>query len=98
MARTELFFGAGGVSRRNWADFVARVVTPRFPDGLTMLEGAGQWRGSKGLMREPARLMIILHAPGHADDRAIDAIRSAFRSRFRQQSVLRVDDEACAAF
>ena len=49
MLVAELFFGrdrAGQqtVSDAEWADFLASVVTPNFPDGLTVFDGYGQWR------------------------------------------------------
>ena len=48
----ELLFGrsmpGGQVSEPAFQDFLAGVVTPRFPDGLTVLDGYGQWRTSTG--------------------------------------------------
>ena len=47
-AQARLFFGlhgsAGMVSEREWALFLGQIVTPRFPDGLTVFEASGQWR------------------------------------------------------
>ena len=31
-----------------WVSFLEDTVTPRFPDGLTVLDAQGQWRGSDG--------------------------------------------------
>lgn len=101
MARVELFFGAGrtlGRQQKAWRDFVARVVTPRFPDGLTVVDAAGQWRGAHGLEREASRMMIIIYRPDGDSDAKIEAIRSVYKARFKQQSVLRVDTTACVAF
>src|SRR5258705_7403509 len=49
MQQIELMFGrsiAGHlrVGEAAWARFLAREITPRFPDGLTVLDTAGQWR------------------------------------------------------
>ena len=46
-AEYDLFFGRGkggaeAMSDDAWARFLAREVTPRFPDGLTVLDGFGQ--------------------------------------------------------
>ena len=43
----ELFFGRNiggklGVTEARWARFLAEEVTPRFPDGLTVLDGTGK--------------------------------------------------------
>ena len=45
----ELMFGRNigartAVSESQWVRFVDREITPRFPDGLTMYNAAGQWR------------------------------------------------------
>ena len=47
--------------------FLAAEITPRFPDGLTVLDAAGQWRdGSGAIMRERTKLVIVLAKPGAA--------------------------------
>jgi hypothetical protein len=101
----ELLFGrnAGGrlsVSEAAWARFVARALTPRFPDGLTISDASGQWRdpGSGTIMREPVkRVEIVL--PGTADDQArLDAVVSAYKREFHQRSVVVIVQEACVSF
>ena len=47
----ELFMGRSGdagevVDDAAWDAFLGETVTPRFPDGLTVLDAHGQWRGS----------------------------------------------------
>ena len=37
-----------------WDAFLADTVTPRFPDGLTVLDARGQWRDSEGLIGKEA--------------------------------------------
>ena len=97
MARTELFFGAGHVSAAQWRDFMAREVTPRFPYGLTVLEGYGQWMGPDGhIAKEKSRILLIWH--GFDQGPKIDAIRDAYKARFHQQSVMRADGEDCVSF
>lgn len=103
MARLELVFGAGKagamVGPRAWARFLATEVTPRAPDGLTVLEGYGQWRGSgRGLTRERSRLLLIWYEPGSLPEAEIEAIRSAYKRRFGQESVLRSDSTSCVSF
>jgi hypothetical protein len=104
MARLELLFGAsrtGGmpVSDEEWAAFLDAEVTPRFPDGLTVVQGRGQWRGSDGrLIRERSNVLIIWHEPGSQTNSDIEAIRSAYKKRFEQESVMRVDSASCVSF
>jgi hypothetical protein len=100
LAQVELFFGVGQRSADGgaWRHFLARVVTPRFPDGLTVLDGIGQWRGPRGPVRESSRMIIIIYRPDSTSDARIEAIRSSYKARFKQQSVLRVDTSACVSF
>jgi uncharacterized protein DUF3574 len=101
----ELLFGRDvggklGVGEAAWARFVTRQITPRFPDGLTVTDAAGQWRDpSNGtIVREPAkRVEIVL--PGNADDEAqLDAIVGAYKQKFHQRSVGIIVRTACVAF
>ena len=104
MTRLELMFGMsrkGGrtISDQEWRVFLDEEVTPRFPDGLTILQGYGQWRGNGGkVMREPMRLLLIMFEPASDSEARIEAIRTAFKHRFHQDSVLRVNSAACASF
>jgi Protein of unknown function (DUF3574) len=99
MARTELLFGAGTVSESAWHQFLSREVTPRFPDGLTTLEGYGQWKADNGaISKERSRVLLIWHAPSAKTDAALDAIRDTYKKQFHQQSVMRVDGEDCVSF
>ena len=53
--------GSGEVSERQWAEFVASEVTPRFPDGLSILNVAGQSRNSANqTLRERTKLLIVV--------------------------------------
>ena len=99
-----LFFGrgkpgGGTVSDEEWSGFLAAEVTPRFPDGLTVLDAAGQWRdGSGAIGREGAKLLIVLAEPGADAVRRTKEIAEAYKRAFDQQSVLRAVGTACAAF
>jgi len=105
MARLELYFGTqrpGGapVTDAEWAAFLDEVVTPRFPAGLTVLEGNGQWRNSKGVItKETSTVLVILYEPSAEKDTAIEDIRTAYKERFDQESVMRVDaGTQCVSF
>lgn len=103
-AEYQLFFGrsSGGVevvSDEAWAAFLADTVTPRFPDGLTVVDGAGQWRGSDGVIqRERTKVLIILTSPGEEGMRLTDEISQEYETRFNQETVLRVVRTACVSF
>jgi hypothetical protein len=88
------------VSEADWSDFVAREVTPRFPDGFTVVDATGQWRDARrgSILHESSKLIEIV-LPGGGDDRAkIDAIAEAYKRRFEQQSVGLVIGPACVRF
>jgi Protein of unknown function (DUF3574) len=103
--KTELYFGlskADGttISDAEFERFVDQTVTPRFPAGLTWLTAIGQFRSANGtLVRESSRLLILLYPLGDRDSHLkVEAIRVAYQRTFQQESVLRVDSQACTAF
>ena len=100
MARVDLYFGVppGIDGKRAWTRFLADVVTPRFPDGLTSLDAEGQWRGPHGPAGQRTRIMIIFYRRDPTSDARIEAVRALYKRRFRQLSVLRADSSACIAF
>jgi hypothetical protein len=94
----DLYFGRAVVSDAQWAAFLAEEVTPRFPDGLSVLDVAGQYRAPGGpIVRENSKLMAIIVFDAPAHDTKVQAIVDAYKMRFRQQSVLRVEHAVCAA-
>lgn len=91
--------GGGTVSDSAWAAFLAEVVTPRFPDGLTVLRGEGQWRDEGGaVVRESSFVLEIFHPGGAEADRALEQIAAEYKRRFRQESVMRVRTRAQVEF
>ena len=99
-----LFFGRskGGeevVTDEAWRAFLAEEITPRFPDGLSVMDGAGQWRGASGaIVRERSKMVLILTPPGADGMQRTDEIAQAYRQAFGQESVLRAISEACISF
>ena len=82
-----------------WRAFVAAEITPRFPDGLTVVDAAGQWRGPSGTIeRERAKMLIVFAAPGEEGMRSTAEISEAYKRAFDQSAVLRVVGSACASF
>ena len=100
----QLFMGRSGpegeiVDDEDWETFLAESVTPRFPDGLTVLDGKGQWRGNDGqVKRERSKLLVILAQPGESNNRLIDEIAEEYKSQFNQESVLKVMEDTCVSF
>ena len=99
-----LFFGRSQgegevVNDAAWRGFLAEEITPRFPDGLTVLDAAGQWRDASGeIVRERSKVVLILAEPGADGLRRTGEIAQACKREFGQESVLRVVTTACASF
>ena len=103
MTAEYLYFGAakpdGQVSADDWRAFLDEVVTPRFPRGLSVWQASGQWKSAAGpIVREPSYVLNIVHESSETTDAAIIGIMSAYKSRFRQEAVLRVRSTACVSF
>jgi Protein of unknown function (DUF3574) len=102
-ARTELLFGlnrpGGTISQEQFENFLDHQVTPRFPDGLTVISGRGQFKGASGLTeKEGSKLLILLYPYSRASSRKVERIREDYKRLFEQQSVLRVDAQSCVSF
>jgi hypothetical protein len=83
--------GGGDVSEEDWRAFLRDSVTPRFPDGLTVWRAEGQWRAPDGaLVRERSFVLELLHVGDAVSEQAVQSIRADYRTRFRQDAVLRV--------
>lgn len=114
--RSELYFGVPLVTPgemlseeelqafldTEWQDFLDTEITPRFPDGLTVLTGYGQFLNSSGDIFQEDSIVLIIFLPLDAVPTAsvsIDEIREAYKAEFDQESVLRADSEpVCISF
>ncbi|WP_158100942.1 DUF3574 domain-containing protein [Variovorax sp. JS1663] len=89
----------GVVTPQEWDDFLQGTVTPRFPQGLSVLPASGQWRGADGaIVRENSYLLQLVHPDDEASDQSVGAIAAAYKSRFQQEAVLRARSRACVSF
>jgi len=91
--RSELYFGVGEESNEGeaeWRAFLDQEVTPRFPDGLTVIDAYGQWlfRGRTEPNRLPSKILLILHENTAQRRNDIEAIRLAWKQASGHQSVL----------
>ena len=99
----ELVFGRNigaslGVGEAEWRAFLDAEVTPRFPDGFTVLDARGQWRDGGSIVREPSKVLVIALSDENRDRASLSAIADAYKARFRQQSVLTMVRQACVSF
>jgi hypothetical protein len=104
MERGELFFGmsipgGGQVSESDWQKFVDEQITPAFPDGFTIIDGHGQWRDASGQIdHEPSKILVVFDDPGLPTRARLEQIRSAYKQRFHQESVIFETSQAWVSF
>jgi Protein of unknown function (DUF3574) len=102
--KDELYFGLtkpGGetVSDSEWQEFVKEVITPHFREGLTVLDGSGQFLNRDGiLIRENSKIVILIYESSPGKNRAIQEIIENYKRRFQQESVLRTTSEIKVSF
>ena len=96
----DLLFGRNRVSDAGWSRFLAAEVTPRFPDGFTVLDARGQWRAPGGptISRERSKVVMIAMPPRADNDERLQKIIQAYKARFKQQSVGLILRPACVSF
>ncbi len=105
-AVAEMIFGRNigeieaAVGEEDWQRFLDEMVTPRFPDGLTVLEASGQWwNPPEGrIEREPAKILLIVLADERGQVPKLAEIASAYKRRFSQQTVIVMIRRACVTF
>ncbi|MFL5512014.1 MAG: DUF3574 domain-containing protein [Gemmatimonadales bacterium] len=104
LVRETLYFGrnrpGGAVSDRDWNSFLADVVTPRFPQGLTVADAMGQWRSAGGstVEQERSAVVTLFHANDEAARKAVQEIALEYKRRFQQEAVLRETEPTCVRF
>lgn len=95
-----LLFGRTREADSAWPEFLKTVITPRFPDGLTVLEATGQFQNPQtgAIGSEASRVVLIVTADSPRIGTKLAEIAGAYKSRFHQQSVGILLAPTCAAF
>jgi Protein of unknown function (DUF3574) len=102
--KDELYFGLSKprgetVSESEWQEFVKEVITPRFREGLTVLDGSGQFLNNAGiLIREQSKIVILIYESSAEKEGAVNEIIEIYKRRFQQESVLRTTTEVKVSF
>jgi hypothetical protein len=88
------------VSEADFNGFVAREVSPRFPEGFTVIDATGQWRDARRgtIVHEAAKIIEIVLPSGEDNRPKIEAIVEAYKLQFQQQSVGLIVAPACVRF
>lgn len=102
--KTELLFGLSKpdgsiVTESEWQDFVDNHITPRFKEGLTILNSSGQWMLQTGnVIKEKSKIVMILHKNNQEIDQLLEKIRKEYKNLFQQESVLRITSSTAVSF
>lgn len=101
----EMLFGRNigdrpGVSEADFRRYVEEELTPRFPDGLTIVDAEGQYRDQarRVVVREQSKLVLIAFHDSPDAYRKLEAAAEAYKRRFRQQAVGIIIKRACVSF
>jgi hypothetical protein len=82
------------VTEEEFRTFLDDQITPRFPDGLTVMKGDGQFRDAQDHIIKEASFILVLLYPIDSvtvSHRRIERIRECYLRQFQQESVLRAD-------
>ncbi len=102
--RDELYFGRSLprgeiISDAQWQQFLNSEITPRFPEGLTVLDGYGQYLNSAGILsKEQTKIVILIYKYSPEKNQFVKEIINNYKLRFQQESVLRVTSLVVVAF
>lgn len=100
--RTTLYFGLarpkGSVSELEWQVFLRDEVTARFPEGLTVWEAEGQWKGAEGTIgHERTKVLLLVHPDTSAARESVQTVIAHYRQKFEQESVLWETARVCTS-
>lgn len=104
LIKDELYFGlemprGKRISEPEWELFVKRVLTPRFKEGLTILDADGQYLNSSGiLIKEKSKLVILIYENNPIKNKQVEEVISIYKKTFQQESVLRVTSSVKVSF
>lgn len=105
--RVDLYFGrdlhgTGTVGDEDFHAFEIASIAPRFPDGYTITQARGHWRGPGNVdTDEPSLVLTVLFPPPitrESIDARIEPIRREYCERFAQDAVMRVDTDVDVRF
>ncbi|MEJ0047245.1 MAG: DUF3574 domain-containing protein [Rhodospirillales bacterium] len=105
MLELDFYFGRDVAGRAlvtdaEWDDFAAHEITPRFPDGFSVLDANGQWLNpaSGALTHEPTKILRVVAPASDTLAARVEAVSVTYRRRFHQNAVGMVSAPVCAAF
>lgn len=104
MLQVQMFFGqeADGqpITEGEWRAFLESDATPRFPLGLTVYDGYGQWLDPQthAIARENAKILQIVEVDSAAVRKKVEDLSRIYRDKFHQKAVGILTNPSCAVF
>jgi c-di-GMP-related signal transduction protein len=104
LTKNELYFGLSKpaglkISEIEWQQFVNTVITPRFKEGLTVIDANGQYLNNAGtLTREKTKVVILIHDHNPTKNKMIQEVILSYKQKFQQESVLQVTSDVKVSF
>ena len=97
-----LFFGVENddgivVTEEQWTHFLADAITPRFPAGLTVFDGRGQWLDPTGKLNRDRVKIVMAAVAGDRDLAPVKEIAAEFLDRFGAPAVFHMWNASCSA-
>ncbi len=89
------------ITQDEWQAFMDAHITPRFGQGLTIIDTDGHWMMQSGeMIKEDSRTIFLLYDAASAQqaDASIESIKNEYKKLFDQEAVLRIDSEAAVSF
>lgn len=97
--QVDLYFGRnigtrGRVTEQQFQRFLNDQIIPQFANNSTVYDARGQFLDSSDqLIREPSKVVSLITTDTEQNEQSINAIISAYKQQFQQESVLQVVDE-----
>lgn len=93
--KTELYFGqiqnGSEINTSEWSEFKTSTLNTYF-EGYTELDAQGFWTNANGeSVSEKSKLIIYLHQGTKEDYVKIEKIITAYKLKFKQESVLKIN-------
>ena len=87
------------VTDQAWEVFLRDIITPRFPNGLTVLDGQGQWQLLPGEIEQERSKVLIILSPRFGDARErLAEIAIGYKELFNQGAVIQTTTGTCTSF
>ncbi len=104
LIKTELYLGKGvpggfEVTEQQFAEFIKKIITKYFPQGITIYEAYGQMQESdKSITKQATWVVEIVRTNTAENDKKIKLIIDDYRKEFQRPQVMWADSAVKARF